>query len=409
MQLDLDFVRSQFPAFSDPSLARWRHFENAGGSFACRQAIDRLTRFYTQTKLQPYPHYGPGEAGGAAMSEARSRLAAYLGIEPDELVIGPSTTQNTYVLAQAFRAGWSEGDQIIVTDQDHEANIGAWRRLASTGIEVREWSADPASGRLDPEALGALLTERTRLVAFTHCSNVVGHPNPVARIVAMARDAGARTVVDGVAYAPHGLPHVPSLGADVYLFSTYKTYGPHQGVMAVRSSVMAELANQSHHFNGDVLSKRLVPAGPDHAQVAAIGGVVDYLDALYAHHVPEAPEASPEERARRTHDLMQAHERALLAPLLAFLEAHDGVRVIGPVSAEERAPTVACDTVKPPQAVAAALAEHGIMASWGHFYAPRILERTGVDPARGVLRLSFTHYTGEQDVGALVEALDQVL
>ncbi|MBX2798302.1 MAG: aminotransferase class V-fold PLP-dependent enzyme [Myxococcales bacterium] len=407
MTLDLTFVRSQFPAFRQPTLEGSRHFENAGGSYACRHTIERLTRFYTQTKLQPYPHYAAGQAGGAQMQDARERLAGLLNVQTEELHAGPSTTQNVYVLARAFRAGWREGDEIIVTDQDHEANIGAWRRLADTGIVVREWSADQHTGQLDPAALDALLTERTRLVAFTHCSNVVAHHNPVAAITAKVRAAGARSVVDGVAYAPHGLPDVTALGADVYLFSAYKTYGPHQGVMVVRQAVMDTLANQSHDFNDGVLSKRLVPAGPDHAQVAALGGVADYLHALHDHHFPD--DASPAERGRRTHQLMEAHERALLAPLLERLAAHPAARVLGPTDAAHRAPTVACDTTKAPESLARALAERGIMAAWGHFYAPRILRRMGVDPNRGVLRLSFTHYTSHEDVQALIDALDAVL
>ncbi|MEM9094938.1 MAG: aminotransferase class V-fold PLP-dependent enzyme [Neomegalonema sp.] len=407
-QLDLDFVRSQFPAFAEPSLQRWRFFENAGGSYACQQVIDRLTNFYTRTKVQPYGEYPTSIAAGEDMDSARDRMAAYLNVSSEELLIGPSTTQNTYVLAQAFRAGWSEGDEIIITDQDHEANIGAWRRLEETGIIVKEWSAEPeADGRLDPAALDNLLTDRTKLVAFTHCSNIIANPNPVAEIAAKAQAVGARTVVDGVSYAPHGLPDVTALGADVYLFSAYKTYGPHQGVMVVRRETMAELENQSHYFNDGYASKRLVPAGPDHAQVAALNGVVDYLDALHAHHFTDA--AEPQERARRTHDLMVAHERNALAPLLEFLDARNDLRVLGPVDPVERAPTVACDTAKPPEMLAKALAEHGIMAGWSDFYAPRILKRMGVDPERGVLRLSFVHYTTHKDVDALIEALDHVL
>lgn len=312
MQLALDtaFVRSQFPAFAEASLASLRHFENAGGSYASRQTIERLTRFYTQTRIQAHAHFAPGRAGAEAMASARRRMAAYLNVGEDELHLGPSTSQNTYVLARAFRAGWSEGDEIIVTDQDHEANIGAWRRLAETGIVVREWRADPQTGCLNPDDLATLLNDRTRLVTFTHCSNVVGHPNPVEKIVGMAKAAGARVVVDGVAYTPHGLPDVPALGADVYLFSAYKVYGPHQGVMTVRREVMETLANQGHVFNDHLVHKRLVPAGPDHAQVAAIGGILDYLDALHDHHFDPTEDVGL--RGRRTHDLMQAHERALL-------------------------------------------------------------------------------------------------
>ena len=129
--LDLPWVRSQFPAFAEPSLAGQAFFENAGGSFPCAPVLDRLTRFYRSRKVQPYGPYAASRLAGEEMDEARSRLAALLGVDPDELSFGPSTSQNTYVLAQAFRGLLSEGDAIVVTDQDHEANSGVWRRLAA--------------------------------------------------------------------------------------------------------------------------------------------------------------------------------------------------------------------------------------------------------------------------------------
>ncbi len=217
--LDLAFVRSQFPAFSEPSLAGWAFFENAGGSYTCRQVIERLTAFYTRTKVQPYQPYPASEAAGAAMDEAYVRLADYLGVGADEVHLGPSTSQNTYVLERALRSLWKDGDEIVVSNQDHEANAGVWRHLADTGITVKEWRIDARTGALDPGALDELLTARTRMVAFPHCSNVVAAINPVAEVAARAHAAGAIVAVDGVAWAPHGLPDVAALGADVYFFS----------------------------------------------------------------------------------------------------------------------------------------------------------------------------------------------
>ena len=150
---------------------------------------------------------------------------------------------------------------------------------------MREWQIDPQTGHLDPAGLAPLLADgKVRLVAFPHCSNVVAEINPVAEICAMARDAGARTVVDGVSYAPHGLPDFAALGADVYLFSSYKTYGPHQGIMLIRADFGAELPAQGHWFNADHLEKRFTPAGPDHAQIAASAGMADYFNSLYTRH-----------------------------------------------------------------------------------------------------------------------------
>lgn len=407
--LDMTFVRSQFPAFASPVLASHAFFENAGGSYPCAQVVERLHRFYLDRKVQPYGPYPGATAGGAEMDEARTRLAAMMGVAPDQLSFGPSTSANTFVLAQAVRV-WlrGAGAAIVVTNQDHEANSGVWRRLADEGIEVREWQIDPQTGSLDPAGLAALLADgRVRLVAFPHCSNVVAEINDVAAICEMARAAGARTVVDGVSYAPHGFPDFPALGCDVYLFSAYKTYGPHQGIMLISPEFGAELPAQGHYFNAGTLYKRFTPAGPDHAQIAASAGMADYVDAVYAHHFKD--KADPAARNRAVHDLMRAQEVAAVAPLLDYLGARNDLRLIGPRQAQDRAPTVAVALDREAEPVSEALARHGIACWAGDFYAVRPLEAMGVDRNRGVLRMSLAHYTTAEEVARLITALDQVL
>ena len=407
MTLDIDFVRSRFPAFAQPSLQDQAFFENAGGSYTCQPVIDRLFRFYHERKVQPYGGYEAARLGGEEMDEARTRLAALMGVETDELSFGPSTTQNTYVLANAFRQWMQPGEAIIVTNQDHEANTGPWCRLADDGIEVREWKIDPDTGHLDPEGLVNLLDEKVRLVCFPHCSNVVGEINPVAEITATAHAAGAFVCVDGVSYAPHGLPNVEELGADIYLFSSYKTYGPHQGVMVMRRALGMTLPNQGHYFNGDSLYKRFTPAGPDHAQVAASAGMADYFDELHAHHGLAGN--TPAAKMAAVHDLMRDHETDLLQPLLDYLGSKNSVRLLGPRRAEIRAPTVAVDVGSDAFELSEKLAPLGIMAGGSDFYAVRALEAMGVDPAKGVLRLSFVHYTSKAEIDKLLEALEKVL
>lgn len=407
--LDVDFVRSQFPAFAEPTLEGQRFFENAGGSYTCTQVIDRLHRFYTQRKVQPYAPYDASRLGGEEMDEARHRIAAWMGVETDEVSFGPSTTQNTYALAQAFREWLKPGDAIIVTNQDHEANSGAWRRLADHGIIVKEWAIDPETGHLDLNDLKTLLDERTRLLCFPHCSNVIGEINSVADITALAHAAGVFTCVDGVSYAPHGLPNISELGADIYLFSAYKTYGPHQGIMVIRKALANMLPNQAHFFNADAPYKRFTPAGPDHAQVAAAAGMIDYFEALAEHHGLRKPGAPTAQTAEAVHDLMRAHEIALLQPLLEYCASKNSLRLLGPSHAENRAPTVALQIKSSPDEAAKRLAERDIMASGGDFYAVRPLQAMGIDPQNGVLRLSFVHYTDQADIDALISALDQVL
>jgi selenocysteine lyase/cysteine desulfurase len=272
---------------------------------------------------------------------------------------------------------------------------------------VRVWKIDPDTGHLDPAELAPLLDDRVRLVCFPHCSNVVGEINDVARITAMAHAAGAFVCVDGVSYAPHGLPDVGRLGPDIYLFSAYKTYGPHQGIMVIRQELGALLPNQGHYFNAGTLWKRFTPAGPDHAQVAAAGGIADYIDAVHDHHFGGARD--PSGRATLVHDLFRAQEEALLAPLMVYLGGRNDIRILGPRGARGRAPTVALALDRPGAEAAAALTAHGIMAGGGDFYAVRALEAMGVDPQHGVLRLSFVHYTSPGDIDRLIRALDQVL
>ncbi len=401
MTLDLNFVRAQFPAFSEPSLQGWAFFENAGGSYPCRQVTDRLERFYRARKMQPYGPYPGSAEGGAEMDEAEIRLARMLNVDTDELAFGPSTTTNTFVLAQAFRKFLAPGEAIVVTNQDHEANSGPWRRLAEDGIEVREWRMDPRTGQLDLEALDQILDDKVRLVCFPHCSNVIGEINPVSEIVSRVHLAGAFACVDGVSYAPHGLPDVDALGADIYLFSTYKTYGPHQGAMVVRRSLGEALPNQGHHFNGGSLSKRFTPSGPDHAQIAACAGIADYFDAIAEHHGLNSAQA--------VHDTIRAHEIKLLQPVLDAFCARNDLRVLGPSDAAARAPTVALDLGRAAEPVATALAQHKIMAGGGDFYAGRALEGVGVNAQDGVLRLSLVHYTTPDEVSRMIEAVEAVL
>ncbi len=407
MDFDLNFVRNQFPALQSPDLKDVAFFENAGGSYACRQVIDRLNRFYTERKMQPYWPTPASKLGGEEMDEARVRLSAMMGVAQDELSFGSSTTQNTYVLSQAFRQLLQPGDAIIVTNQDHEANSGPWRRLAEDGIEVREWRLTAETGHLDVNELQRLLDDNVSLVCFPHCSNVIGEINPVNEIVELVHNAGAYACVDGVSYAPHGLPNMTEIKADIYLFSTYKTYGPHQGLMIVRRALGEKLPNQGHHFNADTLYKRFTPAGPDHAQIAACAGIADYFDALYEHHFPDV--ADPVKRNDIVHNLMRSWETKLLQPLLNYVQNKNSLSLLGPADAITRAPTVAVKTQRSPSEITQELASLGLAVGGDDFYAVRPLAAMGLDPKVGVLRMSFVHYTSEAEVQRLMSALDDIL
>ncbi|RYE83475.1 MAG: aminotransferase class V-fold PLP-dependent enzyme [Hyphomicrobiales bacterium] len=406
MPLDTDRIRAEFPAFKQPGLKDMAFFENAGGSYTCAAVLNRMKHFYWATKVQPYGFYPASREAGQAMDLAYRRMAQALNVSVDWIHFGPSTSANTYVLANAFEGWLKPGSAIIVTNQDHEANSGPWRKLAGRGFEVREWKVDPQSGRLDPADLDKLMDSKVRAVCFPHASNIVGEINPVHEIAMKARSFGAISVVDGVSYAPHGLPDLLELGCDIYLFSAYKVYGPHQGIMAMRPSLAGELPNQGHYFNETQPRKRLTPAGPDHAQIAAAAGIVDYLETVATIAGDTVEGANP---FRKAHNAMRAQEMALLKPLLDYLRGKKKVKLLGPDDAGRRAPTLSLALPEQSIVVAERLARHGIMCAGGHFYAYRLIEALGINPGHGVLRLSFTHYTSPEDVQRLLAALDAEL
>ena len=404
--IDLDFVRRQFPAFATASLDGQSFFENAGGSYMCQPVIDRFNRYFVRRKVQPYYAFAASQEAGAEMDLAPVRFARYLNVDADEVLFGPSTSQNTYVLARACLERLAPGEAIIVSAQEHEANSGVWRKLADYGIDIRIWPVDPRDGRLQLSDLLSLLDNKVRLVAVTHCSNLVGEINPVRAIADATHQAGGLLLVDGVSYCPHGFPDVDALGADIYLFSTYKTYGPHQGVMVIRHAARALLAPQAHFFNHDNPMKWMVPAGPDHAQMAAANGVIDYFDALDAHHGGQ----DDKDRPSRVAALFKNAETPHIKTLLDYIGSRNDVRLIGPADPVRRAATISF--VVPhlsAGAIGQRLADRGIMAGAGHYYAARLFSQMGLDPAAGAVRLSFVHYTSSADMTKLITALDEIL
>ena len=408
MELDIDFVRSQFPVFNESATARWAMFENAGGSYVPAQVIDRLHHFFQFTKVQPYGPFEASITAGRAMEEGYDVIAGLLNCDSDELTMGPSTSMNTYVLAQAVRPTLKKGDEIIVTNQDHEANIGVWRRLEESGAVIREWRMDPATGELSSDDLKALISGRTRLVCFTLCSNIVGSINDLETVCELAHGVGAVVVGDGVSYAPHRVLDVHQSGLDIYLFSTYKTFGPHLGIMWGRKTVMDTLEPQGHYFNREIPHYNFSPAGPLHAEIAALAGIGAYIDTLYGHHFTDDKDDF-HTRARGVFDLFSRHETAQANRILNAVKAIPGVRIMGRDSASEgdRAATISFTVAgTTSKALVDRLVEKEIAVRNGNFYAVRCLEALGIeDTEDGVVRISLVHYNSVEDVDRLVEGL----
>jgi len=400
--LDLDWVRRHFAALG----TEWALMDNAGGAAPLTTVADRVAEYLRRWPVQLGASYAPSAEAGDRQGEARQALAGLFASAggaapaPGQVAIGPSTTALLSRLARSLASSFSSGDEIIVTDVDHEANIGPWLRLQAHGVRVRWWRIDPESRRLELGDLDALLSPRTRLICFTHASNLLGSAIDLAPVVARARACGARTCVDGVAYAPHRGLAASAWGVDWYAFSLYKVFGPHCALLYSSPSGAELLTSLNHEWmQPPDAATRLEPGAWPYELAWGATAVPEYLAELGLHH-----RGAP-------FDVITAHEQALTARLLAWLASRPDVRVIGAAGIDpSRLPTVSFVTSKrTPGEVVAATDRAKVGIRHGHFYAPRLVEALGLARSSGVVRVSLAHYNTAHELDRLLQALDVAL
>ena len=410
ISLDIDYVKAQFPAFKDPLSSKWSFFENAGGSYVPHNVIKHLNNFMTSTKVQPYAEFDISAIAGNNMDKATELFAEMINARKDEIIIGASTTMNMYVLSNAMKHFIKPGDEVIVTNQDHEANIGAWRRLESYGAVIKEWKINTENAELEIEDLKALLTNKTKIVAVTHCSNIVGSINNLQSIAKLVHEYNAFLVGDGVSYAPHGLPNVKDLDVDFYTFSLYKTYGPHLGLLYGKKEILNQLPNQNHEFlEGDV-PYTLNPGGPNHEELSCLVGIYEYFNNLYDHHFPDENNTL-RKKIEKINELISNHEEQIANPLLEYLNSRNDIKLIGKKKIENknRAPTIAFTFVnQSSKKISDQLVKNGIATRNDNFYAWRCLKALGIDVDDGVVRTSMVHYNTHEDVEKLISVLKKI-
>ena len=410
ISLDIDYVRSQFPAFKDPLSSKWSFFENAGGSYVPHNVISHLNKFMTSTKVQPYAEFDTSSIAGDNMDKATELFAEMINAKKDEIVISGSTTINMYVLSNAMKKLIKLGDEVIVTNQDHEANIGAWRKLEDHGAKIKEWKINPENAELEIEDLKKLLSNKTKLVAVTHCSNIVGSINNLKEIANLVHENGAYIVGDGVSYAPHGFPDVKDLNVDFYTFSLYKTYGPHLGLLYGKKEILNQLPNQNHEFlDGDV-PYTLNPGGPNHEELSCLIGIYEYFNDLYNHHFSDK-DNNLRNKIEKTNQLISKHEEKIGNLLLDYLNSRDDIKLIGKDKIENRnrAPTFSFTSKHhSSKNISSQLVKNGIATRNDNFYAWRCLKALGIDINDGVVRTSMVHYNTEEDVQKLIKALSKI-
>ena len=402
MPLDLDHVRRQFPALADG----FAYLDNAGGSLVLGRVADRVRDYLLTTSVQTGASYPQSRRAVERLAEARARVALLVNAaRPEEIVLGPSTTVLFQWLAKAMEGRLAPGDEVVVTEFDHESNIGPWRALEERGVAVKTWPIDPDSFELDLDALDRLMTERTRLVAVTHASNILGTVNPVAEIARRVHAAGAEIAVDAVAYAPHRAVDVRAWDVDYYVFSFYKTYGPHFAVLYGKHDKLLELDGLYHYFYGrEKVPAKLEPGNANYELAWGSAGIVDYLDELGGASGDRAAIA-------RAFDDITAQETALGARLLDYLGSRNDVRVIGRRAAgADRVPTVSFKArTRDSAAIVGEADRHGVGIRFGDFHSRRLIEALGLAEGSGVVRVSMVHYNTLDEVDRLIGALGPAL
>lgn len=421
--LDSDFVRQQYPALTEGRYKDIAFFENAGGTYVPKQVIDQMEDFLINTKVQPYGPYAMSEEATNMIETATVAMAEMINADASEIVIGHSTTMNLVMLAKALRPHFKPGDEVIVTNQDHESNISPWRRLERCGAVIKEWQLNPITGELEVDDLIALLSTDTKLVCIPHSSNIVGSVNDVKRIAGLVHECDAMLLVDGVSYAPHHALDMQALGVDFYTLSLYKVFGPHLGLLYVKQIHHDKLQNQSLDFMPELYASKTTPGAPNylrialnpglvnHESVASLIGLVNYFNALHKHHF--------DNEITHFHDvvtqvfaLITAYETQLAEQFLQQIPALDQLQLIGKSDSNtaQRSPTYSFRILndQTPLELAQKLAAKNIAVQGGCFYAWRCLQALKLDPTSGVLRISFAHFNTSSEIDFLIKELRQM-
>ena len=407
--LDLPFVRAQFPALENG----WVFFDNAGGSQVLGRVIDRVSDYMRTSSVQLGASYAPSQLAGDRMQEAQRRTAELVNAErPEEVVMGPTSTMLVQLLTRAMAHQLSPGDEVVVSRADHESNIGAWVGLESIGVVPRFWELNRDTHTLELADLERVMSPRTKVVAFTHTSNIFGTIHPVAAITRFVHDRGAKVFVDGVAYAPHRAIDVRAWDVDYYVFSLYKVYGPHHALMYGKYAHLLELANLYHYFiPKDRIPYKLQPGNPNYELSYGAIGIADYLAELGA-RAGAAAGAAPHARIAEGFRAIADHEEVLSTRLLAYLNAKPRVRVVGATTADQavRVPTISFVVEgADPEAVVRHIDGLRIGIRFGDFHSRRLVEHLDLSKHNGVVRVSMVHYNTVGEVDRLIDGLEQVL
>jgi cysteine desulfurase family protein (TIGR01976 family) len=415
----IDEIRDRFPSLA---AARDVFLDNAGGSQVPATVATAIRDYMLSSYVQLGADYATSRRATQTVADAHELVELLFNAGgaggaggAGRAILGSSTTSLCLMLADCYaRAGAGDRDEIVIAETAHEANAGPWARLADRGFIVRTWPMDPDTTELRLDDLRPLLSDRTRIVAFPHVSNILGRVEDAAAITALAHEHGARVVVDGVAYAPHRAMDVRAIGADWYVYSTYKVFGPHMAALFGAHDAIAELDGPNHAFiPRDDVPYKFEPGGPSHEGCAGLLGLWPYLATLAGADPVDDPSRTVIERA---FDAIRDRETHLQTIAMDRIATLPGVRLVGPHDRDaSRVSTISfVHESIPSREIAVAANRQGFGIRYGHFYAHRLCARlaqhgTLHDVEDGVVRVSLLHYNTEAELEGLADCLETIL
>jgi cysteine desulfurase family protein (TIGR01976 family) len=404
VSIDTAAVRSHFPALErELDEIPVAYFDGPGGTQVPRQVVDAMSDYLYRHNANTHWMYPSSMETDAIIAGAREAFADFLNASPSEIAFGQNMTSLTFHLSRAIGYGLAPGDEIVVTELDHHANIAPWQAIArERGVTLRTVRMIPETGQLDWDDLEHTIGRRTRLVAIGMASNALGTINDVSRAARLAHEVGARIFVDAVHYAAHGLVDVQALGCDYLACSAYKFHGPHIGVLFGKENLLAALDIPKLAPAPDSAPERLETGTQSHEALAGAAAAVDFLASFGEGSKRRA-------RLQSGFESLHEHGAALFQRLWGGLCSTDGVRLYGPPPGTGRTPTLSF-TVSgiPAHEVARQLAARGLFVSSGDFYATTIVERLG-ESRHGLVRAGCACYTTEEEVDRLVSGVQMLV
>ncbi|HLO15835.1 MAG TPA: cysteine desulfurase-like protein [Anaerolineales bacterium] len=410
MTLDLSAVRSQFPSLHRPDI----FFDNPGGTQIAKQSLDRIHKYLIECNANHGGTFATSIASDAVLDEAHHAMADFYNASSgEEIIFGNNMTTLTLYISRSISREWKEGEEIVVTRLDHDANVTPWVLAAQDrGVKVNWVDFDVEDGTLKVDDLQKALERKPRLLAVGYASNGLGTINPVAKIIKMANEAGTIVYVDAVQYAPHGPIDVQKLDCDFLISSSYKFFGPHAGILYGKRELLEKLFAYKVRPATNTLPGKFETGTQNHEGIAGVLGAIEYFQWIgkqYGNDHVEGDHQGRRLELKKAMTTIHAYELELEEALLAALESIPGLRLYGLTDVQRLEDRVATFSFRlkdlHPRAVAQKLAQQGIYVWDGNYYALNVTERLGLEESGGMVRVGAVHYNTLEEVERLKEAL----